>query len=271
MSGYDPSAGNAKLREIIDRYWSTPENAEWTQKREVIPLDDLREWMKSEDIEIAGFAAEMIHDRRFRIEPELSVAEYIDFIKKYSERCIRENREEGEWADSRFSAAMELVNTFGSLWWDSNVERSVLVELKSWLAQLYKGSDEDMRVCLVHATLEHLVEQQPIRDFFPTGRWTQFSRRHTKRLACGRTAAGEPHWEGPKRTMGNTESQLPKGSQGPAPRARKGFLWRYGFCLQQLSMASGEPCVCFEHRAGFRQGTASAVPYAAAREDGFSR
>lgn len=171
MTSHDPSAGNERLREIIHRYWVAPENAEWTQKRDFISLDELREWMRSEDLEIVGFADAMIHDRRFRIAPELSVEEYVGFIKKYTERCLRENREEGEWADSRYSAATDMVNIFGTLWWDRRVERSVLDDLKHWLGRLYKSGDEDMRRCIVHATLEHLVEQQPIRDFFSD--WTK--------------------------------------------------------------------------------------------------
>jgi hypothetical protein len=35
-----------------------------------------------------------------------------------------------------------------------------------WLGRLYKEGDADIRRCIVHATLEHLFEQEPIRKFF---------------------------------------------------------------------------------------------------------
>ena len=37
---------------------------------------------------------------------------------------------------------------------------------KNWLADLYKGSPEEIRTCIVQATLEHLLEQKHFREFF---------------------------------------------------------------------------------------------------------
>ncbi|HXX18655.1 MAG TPA: hypothetical protein VEJ46_04575 [Candidatus Acidoferrum sp.] len=165
MSENDQFGGNGALREIITRYWTTPEFAEWTPKTDTIPLSELREWIKSADIEVLGFARAMIDDSRFRIEPMLAPEEYVAFEMNYYERCLRENPD-GEWSDSRYSASMDLVNIFGSLWRDSRVARSLLDNLKDMLARLYRGGDESIRKCIVQATLEHLVEQKPIRKFF---------------------------------------------------------------------------------------------------------
>jgi hypothetical protein len=153
------------LQEIIDKLWIAPENAEWTPKTDVVPLSDLRRWLKSDDIEIVGFAHCLIDDDRFRFEPALAVNEYKDFLKHYFERCLREDPQ-GEWSDSRYSAGGEMVNIFASLWRDSSVPREVLKELKVWLGDLYKEGDEKIRTCLVNATLEHLFEQKDIREFF---------------------------------------------------------------------------------------------------------
>ena len=165
MSGGDQFGGNGELQRIISRFWTTPERAEWTPKTDIIPLSDLREWMKSSDIEIVGFAYHMTGNARFRIEPSLPVEEYVDFIKRYYERCLRENPD-GDWSDSRFTAGTDLVNVFGHLWRDSQVPRPLLDDLKHMLGRLYKAGDDEIRISIVQATLEHLVEQKPIREFF---------------------------------------------------------------------------------------------------------
>jgi hypothetical protein len=165
MSERDPFAGNEALRQIVTRLFETPERAEWVPKTNVISLGDLREWMTSADIEILGFAFGMTHDGRFRIEPPISPEEYVAFVKHYYGRCLRENPD-GDWSDSRYSAGWDLVNIFGSLWRDAQVPRPLLDEFKVWLAGLYKAGDEEIRECIITATLEHLVEQKLIREFF---------------------------------------------------------------------------------------------------------
>jgi hypothetical protein len=153
------------LQEIISRLWTTPEHAEWTPKTDVIALSDVQRWMASEDIEILGFMHHLVSNRRFRIEPPISLPEYVEFTKRYYERCLRENPD-GEWSDSRYSAGGDLVNIFASLWRDSTVPRPVLDDLKSWLGRLYKEGKPEIRTCIVQATLEHLFEQKQIREFF---------------------------------------------------------------------------------------------------------
>jgi hypothetical protein len=165
MAEIDQFGGNDALRQIITGYWTTPEFAEWTPKTDVIPLSELRQWMGSGDIEIVGFAVSMMDDARFRIEPALTVEEYVDFEKRYYERCLRESPD-GEWSDSRYSAGMDLVNIFGRLWRNLQVPRAVLGDLKSMLERLYREGDGEIRTCIVQATLEHLVEQTSIREFF---------------------------------------------------------------------------------------------------------
>lgn len=153
------------LREIISRLWVTHENAEWIPKTDVLLLNDLRKWMASSDIEILGFIHAMLHDGRFRTEPPLQQTDYVKFIQHYFERCLRENPD-GEWADSRYSAGGDLVNIFVSLWRDSSVPRPILTDLKTWLEKLYKEGSQEIRTCIVQATLEHLFEQKDIRKFF---------------------------------------------------------------------------------------------------------
>jgi hypothetical protein len=153
------------LREIIDKLWIAPENAEWTPKTDTVRLSDIRSWSESDDIEILGFVGALIHDARFRIDPSLSPDEYKDFVTHYYERCLKEDPN-GQWAGSRYSAGATLVNIFASLWRDVSVPRGIVRELKEWLGKLYTEGDEALRTCIVTATLEHLFEQKDIRDFF---------------------------------------------------------------------------------------------------------
>jgi len=80
----------ASLQEIISRLWTTPDNAEWIPKTDVVALSDIQEWMASSDIEILGFTHSLLSDHRFRFEPAVSLTEYIQFTKHYYERCLRE-------------------------------------------------------------------------------------------------------------------------------------------------------------------------------------
>jgi hypothetical protein len=153
------------LQEIIDRLWIAPDNAEWTPKTDTVSLGDVRQWFKSDDIEVLGFTKALIHDTRFRIEPPLTPNEYRGFATHYLERCLKEDPE-SKWADSRYSAGTTLVNVFASLWRDSRVPREVVKDLKTWLGRLYAEGDASLRTCIVTATLEHLFEQKDIREYF---------------------------------------------------------------------------------------------------------
>ena len=156
---------NESLQEIINRLWNTPENAEWSPKTDFVALSDIQRWIESSDIETLGFTHSLLSDTRIRVEPPISIAEYVRFTKKYYERCLRENPD-GEWSSPSYIAGGELVNIFASLWRDALVPRSVLEDLKVWLGQLYREGDSNLRNCIVQGTLEHLFEQKPIREFF---------------------------------------------------------------------------------------------------------
>jgi hypothetical protein len=159
------SAENVTVKTIIERLWVAPENAEWAPKSDVLPLSDVERWMESEDIEVLGFTVAMIHDGRFRIEPPLPVDEYVRWVEHYSERCFRENPD-GEWSDSSYSVGWDLVRVFIELWDNEMVPRELLLDVKAWLATLYKSADDRLRACIVNATLEHLFERKPIRKYF---------------------------------------------------------------------------------------------------------
>jgi len=132
-----------------------------------IPKARIEQFMSQDDIEVLGAVYAFVTDetRSKVIEPRLQFEDLYRFLLHYYERCFREDPK-SKWADSRYSAGHDLVNWFVSLWNDKEVPRSIIANLKTWLAQLYTEGDEALRNCLVTATLEHLFEQKDIRKYF---------------------------------------------------------------------------------------------------------
>ena len=158
-------ASDVKLKEIIDMMWVHAENAEWKPKIEIIPGAAFRLWMASLNMEVLGYTYHLLDDHRFRVDPELSLDEYLKFVRHYYERCSVESPA-GEWSDSRYSAGWDLVNVLAFQWSNPKVPKSVMEDWKHWLANLYKRGPDDVRKCIVTATLEHLFEQGALRRFF---------------------------------------------------------------------------------------------------------
>ncbi len=71
------------LQAIINRLWIASDNAQWTPKTDTVSLSDVRQWFKSDDIEVLGFTSALVHDARFRIEPPLRPNEYKTFVTRY--------------------------------------------------------------------------------------------------------------------------------------------------------------------------------------------
>lgn len=153
------------LNELIQKMWVTPENAEWTPRSDEVRKADVLTWMESDDIEVLGYTYAILNERRIRVRPSLSLPEYQEWVRKYYERCLKEDPK-GEWANNRYSAGADLVRVFIRLWDDAEVPRSFLAQLKHWMEHLYREGDKELRHCLVHATLGHLFEREPIREFF---------------------------------------------------------------------------------------------------------
>lgn len=143
-----------KLEELIHRLWHVPEHGEWTQKVEVVALDELRSWMQSEDIEVLGLLVNVIFRGKFRIEPSLPRQEYLRFRKCYIERCLIENPG-GDWSDTRYSVGDNLLELIVEAFQEDADQRAV-DNLKKWFTGLYKSGDQGLRTCIETATLEHL-------------------------------------------------------------------------------------------------------------------
>lgn len=132
-----------------------------------IPKQQVMEWMRSGDIEALGALSTLMMDARHynRIEPALSIDDSYPFWTRFYERCLKENPD-GDWSETRYGAGRELVGWFESLWTDADTPPTILAELKAWLSHLYLEGDDELRLCIETATLEHLFENVAIARFF---------------------------------------------------------------------------------------------------------
>jgi hypothetical protein len=136
-------------------------------EKERVAQEQLKEWMKSDEVQALGAIYYLIFDKRYypRIEPALSFEDYKSFLLPYYDRCFREDPQV-DWASTRYTAGWDLVGWFMGLWRDGSVPRKSLEEIKRWMADIYRNGDEQVRNCLVTATLEHLFEDRKVAKFF---------------------------------------------------------------------------------------------------------
>jgi len=132
-----------------------------------IPREKVKKWMKSDNLEVLGAVFSLLTEKPYylNIAPPFSIEDYHPFMKHYYKRCFLENPD-GEWSSSRYEAGWSFVYWFIGLWDDSEVSRHMIDELKIFLAQLYKNGDDNLRTCIVTATLEHLFERRYISQYF---------------------------------------------------------------------------------------------------------
>ena len=95
----------------------------------------------------------------------MSISECNDFVLHYYERCIEENPS-GDWSDSRYEAGWGLASWFGLLWRDMANNQGELDEIKNALSRIYRVGSQEIRDCVLNATLEHLFESAEIARFF---------------------------------------------------------------------------------------------------------
>lgn len=139
------------------------------EKDQVIPLELVLRWMASLDVEVKGavYALTSKEEHTRRIQPPLTLEIDASFVLSYFAQCIVEDPPiDSMFADSRFFACSNLVNWFKELWDDTEVPRSVMSDIKDWIAQQFVNGDTEIRRTLIQATLEHLFEDPAIRDFF---------------------------------------------------------------------------------------------------------
>lgn len=133
----------------------------------VLPATTVRDWMQSADLQLRGIAYYVLFDPKYhrRIEPKLSLRDYIDFVLPLYETCLRHDPDV-DWIPTRYTAGWDLANWFKALWQDKQTPRGVLKEIKDWLAHVYMSSDQAVRDAIITAFLEHVFEKKGIVRFF---------------------------------------------------------------------------------------------------------
>jgi hypothetical protein len=154
--------GQDMLEEVLTARRRLIESPNFTLSR-----DQVLRWAASDDLEALGALSSLLFDPKEsrRIEPNLTLADYMDAEFPYLERCLRENPE-SQWADSRWSAGWLIAKWVKDIWADERF-RPEVDRFRDWLANLYKSAAEpDLRTCLVQATLEHLFEDEGLAARF---------------------------------------------------------------------------------------------------------
>ena len=133
----------------------------------VYNAEKIKEWMKCRNVEALGVLYYFLTEERYymKIDPPLNFQDYFYFIKDYFSLCFKEDPDD-LWADSKYGAGRDLVGWFKSFWEANNVPRKYLKDIKTWIGELYKDGNKEMKECIVNATLEHLFENKEIRRFF---------------------------------------------------------------------------------------------------------
>ena len=158
-------AANVTLDQIIDMLWNHPEDAEWTPKIDTIPQTRFCNGWPAVTSKHLASSIPCSTIIGFAWNQNCPLDEYLKFVRHYYSRCFLENPD-GERSHSRYSAGADLVNILAIHWSNPDVPKSVMGDWKQWLADIYKRGSDDVRKCIVQATLEHLLEQGALRRFF---------------------------------------------------------------------------------------------------------
>lgn len=126
---------------------------------------ELREWMRSTDLETAGAVMVLFDQYRSLLEALPPQEEVVDFYLAFFRRCLREDPR-GEYAPSRYLAAHALVNWYRRMRADPQVAPDVLARARRMLREEYEQGDQPEKECIVRGALEHLFEDPAVREEF---------------------------------------------------------------------------------------------------------
>jgi hypothetical protein len=135
------------------------------QAGERIGEPDLRRWMRAGDLETQGAVVALLDQYQRLLTAPPPQNETVDFYLDYFRRCIEENPV-GEYAASRYLAAHALVNWYRAMRDDPQVPRTVLARARRMLREVYEAGGPEVRECIVTGTLEHLFEDEAMREEF---------------------------------------------------------------------------------------------------------
>jgi hypothetical protein len=147
-------------------------NEEGWKKTSPLDQERVRSWMHSPDLEVLGAVHRLLYFQEHlgRVTPPLSFEESFQFRKHYYERCLREysaedaDEDDWNWADWGFNSAHGVTRWFCEMWEGKNVPRTVLIDIKEWLAELLKQRVQDG--LLATAVCDHILSKKKLAKFF---------------------------------------------------------------------------------------------------------
>jgi hypothetical protein len=132
-----------------------------------ISHEEFKKWSESTFLEDLEELTVLLFDKSFceRVKPFLSLEDYQRVLLPYFRRCIIENHDDKN-ISTRYEACWALRNWFEQLWRDREENNLELTRIKEFISDLYKSSDENIKLAIISGTLEHLFEANDIASFF---------------------------------------------------------------------------------------------------------
>jgi hypothetical protein len=135
------------------------------QSQGPIPREDVRGWLKlTGDFDTLRLLYQLTGEASERITPPLERDESCWLIQMYLLECIRLDPPGG--ADTRWEAAQTLEVWFDHLADMEEDTTDVLERVAGQITELYLASGEDVRAAIDTGFLEHVLEQQRLRQYF---------------------------------------------------------------------------------------------------------
>ena len=132
---------------------------------EPIKGSHIREWVASPSLQVRAAVISALRRYSEQIAPVLSDQEKFAVFENYYRDCLVQDIRDGDYVPNRYVAGYELANWFKTLWNDPFVPREHLSRIKGMLRDLYLAN-ENLRVPIADAVLEHLFEITEVREFF---------------------------------------------------------------------------------------------------------
>ena len=109
----------------------------------------IKKWMRSTNIEVLGTIHFYLDEMGYfsKISPPFELKDILELQKKY------------------FSS-LDLLPWFYNFWNHPDITQSLLNDFNSWIAQIYKEGDTDVKEEIIHVVFLHLFEDKKVKKLF---------------------------------------------------------------------------------------------------------
>ena len=132
----------------------------------LIPRSLVEQGMLSNDIKTLGATYGLLVNsaHRIRVTPPIDDYDCLEFFHRYFSRCFIEDPTQ-DWTHSRYVVGWDLANLM-KVWSAESRSQELIAKTESWLREVYLSTSDEIRTCIVHATLEHAFESRKLRRHF---------------------------------------------------------------------------------------------------------